>query len=139
MRLRARNGTELVRVTTTSVGNSGLLDALLPAYEQTAQVRFGVHPDGSGRALAMLAVGDADVAISHAPEAEAKALAAHPRWWFRFAATDLSVVMAAVEQERQCCRFLQFDVRVEPDGGSVWLALSGPPGTQDFLRAMIED
>jgi len=31
----------------------------------------------------MLGDGDADVAISHAPDAEAKALATHPRWWYR--------------------------------------------------------
>jgi len=77
------NRVELVLVTTTSVGNSGLLDALLPVYEQTAGVRFGVHLAGSGRALVMLGDGDGDVAISHAPEAEAKALAGHPRWWYR--------------------------------------------------------
>ena len=76
-------GVELVIVTTTSVGNSGLLDALLPVYEQHAGVRFGVHLAGSGRALAMLGAGDADVAISHAPEAETKAHASHPRWWYR--------------------------------------------------------
>jgi tungstate transport system substrate-binding protein len=77
------NRVELVLVTTTSVGNSGLIDALLPVYEQNAGVRFGVHLAGSGRALVMLDDGDADVAISHAPEAEAKALATHPRWWYR--------------------------------------------------------
>ena len=77
------NRGELVLVTTTSVGNSGLLDALLPVYERNTGVRFGVHLAGSGRALVMLGDGDADVAISHAPEAEAKALAGHPRWWYR--------------------------------------------------------
>jgi len=77
------SGVELVLVTTTSVGNSGLLNALLPVYQQNAGVRFGVHLAGSGRALVMLGDGDADVAISHAPEAEAKALAGHPRWWYR--------------------------------------------------------
>jgi len=44
------NRVELVLVTTTSVGNSGLLNALLPRYEQNAGVRFGVHLAGSGRA-----------------------------------------------------------------------------------------
>ena len=77
------SGVELVLVTTTSVGNSGLLDTLLPVYQQNTGVRFGVHLAGSGRALVMLGDGDADVAISHAPEAEAKALAGHPRWWYR--------------------------------------------------------
>ena len=77
------SGVEPVLVTTTSVGNSGLLDALLPVYERNTGVRFGVHLAGSGRALVMLGDGDADVAISHAPEAEEKALAGHPRWWYR--------------------------------------------------------
>lgn len=76
-------GVELVLVTTTSVGNSGLLDVLVPAYQQNSDVHFGVHLAGSGRALVMLGNGDADVAISHAPEAERAALAAHPRWWYR--------------------------------------------------------
>jgi hypothetical protein len=57
---------------------------------------------------------------------------------FRFSAEDLSAVMTMVDQERRCCRFLQFDVRVEPDSGPVWVALSGPPGTRDFLLAMID-
>lgn len=77
------DGVELVLVTTTSVGNSGLLDVLLPAYEQANGVHFGVHLAGSGRSLVMLAEGDADAAISHAPEAETKAIAIHPHWWYR--------------------------------------------------------
>ena len=57
---------------------------------------------------------------------------------FHFAADDLSAVAATIDQERQCCRFLQFEVRVEADGGPVFLALTGPPGTREFLLAMIE-
>ena len=73
----------LVLVTTTSVGNAGLLDVLTPKYEKGQGVTFGVHLAGSGRALQMLARGDADVVISHAPDAEASALKAHPDWWYR--------------------------------------------------------
>jgi hypothetical protein len=58
---------------------------------------------------------------------------------FRFSAEDLSAVMTTIDQERQCCRFLQFDVRIEPDSGPVWVSLSGPPGTRDFLLAMLEE
>ena len=57
---------------------------------------------------------------------------------FRFSAEDLPAVMSTIEQERQCCRFLQFDVRIEPDGGPVWVSLSGPPGTREFLIALID-
>lgn len=74
---------QLTMATTTSVGNSGLLDVLIPEYEQQAGITVQSHLVGSGRALAMLASGGADVVISHAPEAEAAALRAHPGWWYR--------------------------------------------------------
>lgn len=73
----------LVLATTTSVANSGLLDAVLPAYERTHGVRVQTLPVGSGRALRMLELGQADVAISHAPGLEALALAAHDDWTYR--------------------------------------------------------
>jgi tungstate transport system substrate-binding protein len=63
--------------TTTSVQNSGLLAALLPAYPD-ARVR--VHAAGSGRALEMLARGDVALVISHAPDTEARYLADRPDW-----------------------------------------------------------
>lgn len=66
--------------TTTSVENSGLLEALLPHY-QPAMVR--VHPVGSGLALKMLADGTVALVISHAPETEARYLAEHPDWVYR--------------------------------------------------------
>jgi hypothetical protein len=57
---------------------------------------------------------------------------------FRFSADALPAIVATIDAERQCCRFLRFDVTVEPDGGPVWVTLSGPPGTRDFLAALIE-
>jgi tungstate transport system substrate-binding protein len=73
-------GRQLVLATTTSVANSGLLDVLLPAYERERQVLVRAHMVGSGRALAMLESGQADVAITHAPNAETVALEKHPSW-----------------------------------------------------------
>lgn len=70
----------LTLATTTSVGNSGLLEALLPAYEREAHVIVRSHLVGSGRALAMLGAGQADVAVTHAPAAEAAALREHQSW-----------------------------------------------------------
>jgi tungstate transport system substrate-binding protein len=70
----------LVLATTTSVVNSGLLDVLAAEYRRDRRVILRAHPVGSGRALAMLADSAADVVISHAPEAEAQALAQHPGW-----------------------------------------------------------
>ena len=67
-----------VLATTTSVENSGLLDPLLREYGPVRVVSVG-----SGIALDLLGRGDADVAMTHAPEREAAALRAHPTWWYR--------------------------------------------------------
>ena len=76
----ARAQPPLVLATTTSMGASGLLDRVLPAYE-AATVRPVLV--GSGRALEMLAAGTADVVVSHAPARETEMLKAHPSWWYR--------------------------------------------------------
>jgi hypothetical protein len=58
----------------------------------------------------------------------------------RFAAGDgtLSAIARAVDAERQCCRFLRFVITVEPDGGAMTLELTGPPGTREFVAALLE-
>jgi tungstate transport system substrate-binding protein len=66
--------------TTTSVQNSGLLDAILPHF-QPATVR--VHAVGSGLALKMLANRTVDLVISHAPSAERQYLSGHPDSLYR--------------------------------------------------------
>lgn len=43
-----------------------------------------------------------------------------------------------IDAERQCCRFLKFDVVVTPDGGPIELTLSGPTGTRTFLAAILD-
>jgi hypothetical protein len=50
----------------------------------------------------------------------------------------IALIARVVEAERHCCRFLRFGVTVEPDGGPVWLELTGPAGTRDFLSALFE-
>jgi hypothetical protein len=57
---------------------------------------------------------------------------------FRLPPDTLSAVLSTVEAERQCCRFLRFDISIEPDGGPIWLSLSGPLGTREFLSALLE-
>lgn len=49
----------------------------------------------------------------------------------------LTDIAAVIDAERQCCRFLTFDVTVAPDGGPITLTLSGPPGTREFLDALL--
>ena len=57
--------------TTTSVDNSGLLTAILPSFEDETGIDVQVLAVGSGRALQLLRRGDADVALTHDPGAEA--------------------------------------------------------------------
>jgi hypothetical protein len=58
----------------------------------------------------------------------------------RFTASGelLQAIAATVDAERQCCRFLRFDVGIEPDGGPIWLTLTGPAGTAEFLDALVQ-
>jgi len=58
----------------------------------------------------------------------------------RFSATvdALAAIARTVEAERHCCRFLRFHITVEPDGGPIWLELTGPPGTREFVSALVE-
>ena len=39
--------------------------------------------------------------------------------------------------ERQCCPFLKFSIQLEPGDGPIWLELSGPEGTKDFLNSLL--
>jgi hypothetical protein len=58
----------------------------------------------------------------------------------RFAAepATLSLLATFVDLERRCCAFLRFQLTVEPGGGPVWLTLTGPPGTREFLQAELD-
>jgi hypothetical protein len=57
---------------------------------------------------------------------------------FAPSAATLDLIARAVEAERHCCRFLRFGVTVESDGGPMFLDLTGPLGTRDFITALIE-
>jgi tungstate transport system substrate-binding protein len=61
--------------TTTSTDNSGLLKALLPAFEQAFGYKVQVIAVGTGKALRMGQDGDVDVVLVHAPPAEEKFMA----------------------------------------------------------------
>ena len=58
----------------------------------------------------------------------------------RFAPNEemLEMIARAVDAERQCCRFLRFQITVEPDGGPIVLELTGPPGTREFISALLD-
>jgi tungstate transport system substrate-binding protein len=72
-----------VLATTTSVANSGLLDPLLSEFHQDHGITVRTHLVGSGLALRMLSQGDADIAVTHAPETEATYFRDHPEWRHR--------------------------------------------------------
>ena len=58
--------------TTTSTQDSGLLDVLVPMFEQQTGFTLKTVPVGTGQALALAARGEADVVLVHAPSLEKK-------------------------------------------------------------------
>jgi hypothetical protein len=57
---------------------------------------------------------------------------------FAPSAGTIALIARVVEAERHCCRFLRFGMTVEPDGGPVFVELTGPAGTREFVSALIE-
>ncbi|MBI4289780.1 MAG: substrate-binding domain-containing protein [Chloroflexi bacterium] len=63
---------DLILATTTSTQDSGLLNALVPRFEQMTGYRVKTIAVGTGQAMAMGERGEADVLLVHAPESEVK-------------------------------------------------------------------
>jgi hypothetical protein len=59
------------------------------------------------------------------------------RWRFITSGECLAAVAETINTERKCCRFLRFVVTVEPDEGPIWLEITGPPGTTEFLETLL--
>jgi tungstate transport system substrate-binding protein len=66
----------VILATTTSTQDSGLLDVLIPAFEQETGMQVKTIAVGSGQAIEMGSRGEADVVLVHAPAAEEKMMAA---------------------------------------------------------------
>ena len=62
----------LILSTTTSTQDSGLLDVLVPMFEQATGYSVKTVSVGTGQALALAARGEADVTLAHAPALEKK-------------------------------------------------------------------
>ncbi len=61
---------DVILATTTSTDDSGLLDELLPLFEEETGYHVKLIAVGTGRALEMGRRGDADVLLVHAPAAD---------------------------------------------------------------------
>ena len=69
------------------------MEHLRSAFRQSSGVELLEYSTGSGRALGLLEKGEADVAISHAPQAEAAVMARHPEWSYRKFAWNRFIVV----------------------------------------------
>ncbi len=67
---------ELILATTTSTQDSGLLDVLVPMFEDQYDYKVKTIAVGSGQALELGAKGEADVILAHSPKAEEEFMAA---------------------------------------------------------------
>lgn len=63
---------ELVLATTTSVNDSGLMDALKPVFEKDTGLTLSIISQGTGQAIKTGEDGDADVLLIHSKAAEEK-------------------------------------------------------------------
>ena len=69
-------GDELILATTTSTEDSGLLDVLVPLFEERTGYAVKTIAVGSGAALRLGEEGEADVILAHSPGAEEEFMAA---------------------------------------------------------------
>jgi tungstate transport system substrate-binding protein len=67
---------DLILATTTSTQDSGLLDVLVPAFEEVSGYSVKTVAVGSGQAIEMGEQGNADVLLVHSPAAEKELMAA---------------------------------------------------------------
>ena len=61
------------------------------------------------------------------------------RWGFEPTLDMAKEIGAVIDAERRCCPFLRFLLIVEPGDGSVWLEVTGPDGTRNFLKTLLEE
>jgi hypothetical protein len=54
---------------------------------------------------------------------------------FRFDGSNdiINQIVDIIKLERQCCSFLNFNITIEKETAPVFLKITGPQGTKDFL------
>lgn len=60
------------------------------------------------------------------------------RWRFDPRVNLVKEAGAVIDAEHRCCRFLTFRLLVEAGDGPVWLEVTGPEGTEDFLSTLVD-
>ncbi len=57
---------------------------------------------------------------------------------YRFPSDEIWIpeLTKLITAERACCPFLRFNLRIEPSRGPIWLELTGPEDTKDFLQSL---
>jgi hypothetical protein len=51
----------------------------------------------------------------------------------------LQLVTEFISLERLCCPFFGFRIEIEPEGGAIWLQLTGREGVKPFIKAEISE
>jgi tungstate transport system substrate-binding protein len=83
---RSGSETDIILATTTSTQDSGLLDVLIPLFQQQTGYQVKTVSVGTGAALALGGRGEADVVLVHAPSSELQ-------WMAQGNATERLLVM----------------------------------------------
>lgn len=60
------------------------------------------------------------------------------RLTFPASSEALTAIMAVIDAERQCRKWLTFALTVSPSDGPIVLTLAGQPGAREFLDALFE-
>jgi len=51
--------------------------------------------------------------------------------------TWIALLAELMVAERECCPFLRFELKAEPNMGPVTLSVTGPPGAKTFLKKLL--
>ncbi len=70
----------------------------------------------------------------HAAVLGAEALPAGRRYRFAPEAANMTMLGEFISLERLCCPFFEFTLTVEPGSRALWLGLTGPEGTREFIE-----
>src|SRR5439155_16939293 len=83
------------------------------------------NTDRQERGSVLQRVGEAIVEVKELGSGKHSRFPADSRW--------LDELITVIRLERECCQFLKFGLIVEPGTGPIWLELTGPDGTKEFL------